>query len=212
MNDEIYRKLAQDYLKQHAAELRRELHEPQLQELFADTSNLDRRVHTSVAALRRARFVRIGGGLIAACLVFAVMLPSISQLFAPSGFAPSSSAGAASSSAPPASSSAQPDSYEILPLGFTLPPQFSVNSVELDNGKTVYRLDDSALDPVVMTMQRTAQPLETAQLTPVVIDGRTVYAHSDAAYHLLTFEQDGIVYELTCKYDINTLVTLSKNI
>jgi len=89
-----------------------------------------------------------------------------------------------------------------------------VASVEQDVGKTVYRLTDSKMDDVVMTLERSGDISQYDTLIELSIGGRSAFGSSGNGYSLLAFE-DGhsdILYVLTCRYDINTLVLLGESI
>lgn len=236
MNDNAFREIARDYCKTYAAALHRELAELEQTNPPA-TPMLDRRIHREIAAMKRARLMKIGT-LVAACLAIAVAIPVFLRISGSAPAASYSSAGMASSagtSAPAAESSAAPSSStgtsapsegaapsesrpsatgQILPLSFSLPAQFTVSKVEQDYEKTVYYLEDENRDPVVMTLELSGDRSAFEQLTPVTLagTGREAYAHSGQGYQMLCFEEQGILYTLTCRHDINTLVSFTESI
>jgi len=197
------------------------------------TPSLDRRVRSGIAALKRPHLLRYTG-LIAACLVVALTATfflryndrgATDDPGSISSSAPSSSSSLAaqpSASAPDlpsASPSAQPSkpasgTYEVIPLSFELPEQFTIASTDQDMGKTIYRLSDSMLDDVVLTMERSGDITRYDALAEFTIGGQSVFGSSGAGYCLLAFmdAQTDILYTLTCKYDVNTLVALSGSI
>lgn len=102
----------------------------------------------------------------------------------------------------------------IIPLSFAMPAGFTVDSVRQDEGETIYRLANAALDDVVLSVEDAATaPLSTGGL--VAVDGEageTAYGLAGADAQFLTFEQDGLRYRLTCQHDIQTLLSLWQHI
>jgi len=234
MSEDQYKRIADEYLREYGAGLRSELDDMERQPIIRDTRSLDRRVRSGIAALKRPQYMRYTG-LIAACVVIALITTLVLRSFpgrvgapaagpdmyspAPSA-APSPSSSAAPSAAPstpPAmapSGSPPAEAYEILPLSFNIPGQFSVASVEQDVNKTIYRLNDNRLDDVVITMELSGDISRYDELTEIQMGRGYAFASSGNGYNLLALRDDGsdILYTLTCKYDINTLVLLGNNI
>ena len=180
-------------------------------------------------------------GLAAACLAVALLAPFalrqytgvsdspdssgeqsyVSQPPAP-GATPEETSGAAPAEPPaPGAAPAQPPAvtppesqYEILPLAFDLPHRFTVTSADLDVGKTIYLLGDDKLDDVVVTLERSGDISRYDTLAELAIGGHDAFGSSGNGYNLIAFRDDDsdILYVLTCKHDINTLVLLSESI
>ncbi len=103
----------------------------------------------------------------------------------------------------------------LMPLPFNLPENFTVAAAKMDNGQSIYYLADAFNDDVVLTMEPVddAQDgMDTEGLRVFDVNGKIVYGSTTGAYSFLTFEEDGVQYTLTCKYDINTLLELSRAI
>ena len=101
----------------------------------------------------------------------------------------------------------------LMPLPFDLPENFTVAAAKMDNGQSIYYLADAFNDDVVLTMKPVGEgqdDMDTEDLRVFDVNGKTVYGRSNGAYSFLTFEEDGVQYTLTCKYDINTLLELSR--
>jgi len=230
MSEKAYKRIADDYLQEYGAQLRRELNQLERSSAGSITPALDRRVRRGTGAGKRARYLRYTG-LIAACLVLGVMTPFLlqlssgggsssspgSQASAPpgsvsSGSAPSTAAPAAPPAAVPATP--PPPVYETLPLSFDLPAQFTVAAVEQDIEKTVYHLADDKLDDVVLTLERSGDLSRYDMLVALSIGGQDAFGSSGGGYSLLAFEDEesDILYVLTCKHDINTLLLLGASI
>lgn len=107
-----------------------------------------------------------------------------------------------------------PAAYEVLPLSIRLPENFTVANQAQDYGKTIYYIEDAFADHVVVTLEKIkdAAPGDKSPLREFSIGGETAYGLYTADYSLLTFEKEDIVYTMTCKYDINTLIRLSEGI
>lgn len=99
----------------------------------------------------------------------------------------------------------------IIPLSFALPPNLMVASVEEDNGKSIYYLQNTQADDVVLTLEY-ADEYDFAGLDTAQINGSTVYYKYRSDYSLVTFEKEGVLYEMTCKHDVATLMDLSSYI
>jgi hypothetical protein len=83
--------------------------------------------------------------------------------------------------------------------------------VEQDVGKTIYYLDNTRLDDAVVTLEYAELP-DISGLTVYEINGQPAYGKYSPDYSALIFTKDGILYELTSKYDINTLMELGEAI
>ena len=219
MNENTYKRIAEEYLREYGSQLRRELDGLEAHGSLPDTLSLDRRVRLGIASRKRVTYLRYAG-LVAACLVFAVLTPLILRFSLGNVTDPTDSTSPTSPTSPGyISDSAAPDmipaeGYEILPLAFSLPGQFSVASVDQDNEKTVYHLTDSKLDDVVLTLEHSGDVSRYDALTEVTIGGRSAFADSGNGYSLLAFtdEESDVLFVLTCKYDVNTLVLLGESI
>lgn len=211
MNDkeQIWRELARQYQQQYEQELQQERQQLEAQ-TWLPTTELDGKVWGYVAERKRRR--RMWSGLAAAAVVLVLLTPALLRSIRLELTPPVSSGGMSSSAASSAASSMAPAEAQPLPLTFALPGQFSVAGVELDQGKTVYTLDNSQLDPVVMTLEQNADTAFLETLTPLTLEGRQVYGLSEDRYQLLAFEQEGILYTLTCQHDLNTLAELGRSI
>ena len=236
-DEKALKRIAGEYLHEYGARLREEM--DSLDEGGAEPAapGLDRRLRRAIGAERRARSMRYAG-LAAACLILALSASLL--LRTPPGGSPSSSqsaggpssqegpsssqsaGGPSSQQGPSSSQSASPGpglqqdgaSYETLALSFDLPPRFSVASVEQDIEKTIYSLQDSMLDDVILTMERGGDISRYLTLAELSISGRQAYGSSDGGYSLLAFldEDSDILYVLTCRHDVNTLLALSRTI
>jgi len=208
-NEEIYRYIASQYEKEMGKQLQAEKGMLEQQWPRTDTRRLDELVRQGTRRRKKVKTAR-WAAVIAACVLFAVIIPlwypPVSDVRQPGS---ADSAGSAAEEQPPLEEAPQ----ELILLSFELPDNLTVDSVGLDNGMSVYYLSDSGLDPVVMQLRYAgADDFRADGLTEIEIAGKTVYGRSEDAYHLLTFESGGIVYTLTCAYDINTLVPLCEKI
>lgn len=221
--NELLKRMARQYAEHYGGLLVAENAELERQGFAPATPWLDKKV-SRIGKTHSLR--RYAGGLsaLAAAVLIALMIPRLLSLYENGITAPDAAATAAPSlSAPsPAAESAAPaapsqapredSAPELLPLTFALPDNFSVADSELDNGKSVYYLADTGLDDVVMTMELDSGGDAFAGLTPVDINGGTVYYKYTRDFSVMAFEKSGITYVLTCKYDVNTLVPLAEAI
>ena len=113
--------------------------------------------------------------------------------------------------------------FEQIALKKELPQEYAVAEVKQDGDKTIYHIESATLDDMIITLVKTSedhariagQDAARAQAGFIKVDllvtGRQALeaqALSKADYNLLAFRADGIDYELSCKYDINSLLTL----
>jgi hypothetical protein len=102
------------------------------------------------------------------------------------------------------------DSGELMPLAFTLPSRYTVESAELDDGKSVYRLaDGGSRDDVVLIMEEpSGRDGGYRDMARVVIDGGEARGLKAEGYNMLVFEHGGIRYTLTNRGDMAALAGL----
>lgn len=217
MSERLFKRMANEYLHEYGARLRREL-----SDAGQDPAGLrisparELRMRRDIASIKRARYIRYAG-LIAACIIVAISLTVLPDLYssrtdtgeyAP---APAATPAATPSAVPAVTPSAV---YETLSLTFDLPVQFTAASVEQDIEKTVYCLEDKKSDDVIMTLERRGDISRYDTLTSISIGGHTAFGSSGNGYNLLAFvtEENDVLYVLTCKYDINTLIILGESI
>ena len=133
----------------------------------------------------------------------------------PGTSSPSPGTSSPSPTAPPPSTPAPPsETYKIIPLSFTLPVQFTVDAVDLDINKTIYHLRDSKRDDVVITLERSGDISRYDDLVEIPLGDSIAFASGGNGYNLLAIMDDehDILYTLTCRHDINTLVLLGNSI
>ncbi len=100
----------------------------------------------------------------------------------------------------------------VIPLNATLPPNFTISATGQDEGRTIYYIDNTEKDNVVLTMQYANELPDTSALKEVPINGQVAYGGYNPDYATLVFIKDGVLYELTSQYDINTLISLGESI
>lgn len=193
-DEDIYRQIAQSYQQQSGEQLHRQrqlLEQAPPSEQWP-TQRMDAVVRDKTRGNRRRKVIRLTAA-VAACFLLVVLAPLMVRLF--------------STQQNDAAKENQAEGImEIAPLSFTLPDNLSVAATEQDQGMTIYYLDDTQKDPVVMQLESTeTAELQTEGLVEIELEGQRVYAAATDSYNLLTFEYDETVYTLTCAHDINTL-------
>lgn len=204
--EELYRWMAVEYAERYGAEVKEEQARIEREGAPYLSPGLDRKVMGRIARMRRGRYIRTAA-LTAAGLLILLLTPALWTLTGP-GPAPSSAVSDGGTS-PSVDGGTIP---YLIPLSFTLPPEFQVGDTKLDNGKSVYYLSNRWLDDVVMTLEVSEEGVFRDGLTQIEIGGVMTYGMSGPDYCLLTFEKEEVVYVLTCKHDINTLVSLGQSI
>lgn len=197
-NDAALRALARRYAELSGTQLNREITSVQSQGAVWNTSRLDRRVLTR----RRTRNTVIATLAAAACVALVVFSPVLQNL---TSTAPTADGQGYVMRDPSAE-------YAIIPLSFALPANLTESGFEQDYEKSVYSLSDSLLDDVVLTLEPYTNDAPFSSLAPLTLDGGGVYYTSTADFKLLTFEKDGVLYTMSCKHDINTLINLARAI
>lgn len=183
-NDKIYKALAERYADAYGAALQQERRQLEQQNIDAVTPRLDARVRQMTGRAPRRRRWLMPVLAAAACLVLLLAVPSLLR-----------------------NQAQQP--LQPLALTFMLPDNFTVASIDYDDGQTVYKLDDMLQDDVVLTLQHDeGAPADYDGMLQIPIGGVTTYARSTNDYHLLLFSYGDVLYTLSCRYDINTLVAL----
>ena len=95
----------------------------------------------------------------------------------------------------------------IIPLDLPVKSGYSVVSAVQDVNRTIYFITDIMQDNIVLILRRgKLTDIETSKLTSVSFGDTSAYLSYDADYSLLVYEKDGVIHELTCRYDVNTLV------
>jgi len=209
--DKVFGELARRYTKAYGESLMTENQELPSQQV--DLPKADQAVKRLMRQSRRRIFYLIGG-LAAACLVITVVLPVKNGLeeTSPRIIAEENQSDAGPHNQP---GQAGQTGGELILLAFSLPENLTVKESMVDQGKSVYLLADRLRDNVVLTMEKLEAPAEaadTAEMTIVEINGHQVYIRSDAAYQQLICYQGDLVYRMTCRYDVNTLLPVAEKI
>ena len=210
-SDEIMKKIADEYVERYGRELRSELEQLEQKPMVSISEiSLERRVRRKIAAQKRRPYLR-ALPLIAACIVIAVIyLPNMlrSEVPAPPYQASSSPAPTVSGAPAPAVQAPEAQGYKIIPLAATLPRGFTQTGFEQDYEKSIYYIEDEYLDDVVITLEPANTPPDTSGLVEIILGESVVFGKQTDAFSLLTFSSDEVLYTLTCRYDINTLLRL----
>ena len=99
------------------------------------------------------------------------------------------------------------EEQDIIPVDFPVKSSYLIVSTVYDSGRTIYFVSGANQDNIVLSLRRgTISGSETAYLTPVTIGGTKVYLSYDADYSVMLYEKDNVVHELTCRFDVNTLI------
>ena len=228
-NDDLLRKAADIYTERYGRVLLEEL--KQLNSLPGDMiteHRLFKRVRGRIAAQKRKPYWQALTSL-AACIVIAILLlpllrspgsQSPGLISSPSHPAPPSTANTPSSPRPTATGPGTQDvpgfitspSFEVIPLSAPLPDGFTQTGFEQDYEKSIYFIEDVKLDNVVITLEKAQALPDTSGLVKIDFGGPIAYARQTDGYSLLTFIRDGVLYTLTCRYDVNTLTRLGSAI
>lgn len=194
-DDVCFRQLAQRYVEMEGAALREELSRGE----GARAPGLDEKVRRGVHS---HRWARVGAGIAAAAAGIVLVL-AVPNFLRHSGATP-----------PPDTSYADGTAGEgDTPIAFTasLPANLSISDTRQDRGQTIYYLKDTRGDDVVMALERAELP-DTQGMQVRRINGTAVYTEETADYAVLIFRRGGVVYTLTCRYELNTLLNAAEKI
>lgn len=209
--DKAFGELARRYTKAYGESLMAENRE--LRSRKVNLPKADQAVKCLLIQSRRRMFYLIGG-LAAACLVLVAVWPVKNGLekIGTQMIAEETQSSSGPQNQPGLSGQT---SGELIPLAFSLPENLTVKESLVDQGQSVYLLADRLQDDVVLIVERLdsqAEAADTNEMIVVEINGHQVYVRGDAAYQQLICYQGDLVYGLTCRYDINTLLPVAEKI
>ena len=195
-HEALFKELAQRYVEEDGRLLNEE--RAAQKDIVTLTLALDKRVQKGTSAKKQTRNRWIVS-LVAAAAVMVLLMPGLLRNFRTKD----NHSGVQNETM---------ETQQLIPISFTLPQNLSVADSNLDRGQSVYALDNTDGDHVVMALEKNAGLPDITELRSVTINGQEAYALQRADYQFLVFEKDNVTYTLTCRYQIDTLVSLGKNI
>ena len=207
-NDDIYRLLANHYIDAQGKDLLKELESTPFPGSYdgAATGNTDLLLNRKLKEIKHAKKRRIVLTLSSAAACFLLIILSVTIFYLTANFNKSSVKALNSSSNTAA------NSPQVISLTLRLPERMSVSSSEQDRNQSVYRLADRYGDNVVMTLENGDGSFTGSGMNAVQIEGKTVYCLSGDYYNMVIFQQKGVLYTMTCHYEMDTLYELSEKI
>jgi hypothetical protein len=202
-DDMIFREIADIYEKRYGSELITEAEKLNEQGASESEMRLKQRLFEQIRAQEAKRKRRIYMSVIvaaAACIILFISVPNMLDY------------GSESAVSAPVASLGDPVSYEVIPLSADLPYGFVQAGFEQDREKSVYYIEDIYSDDVVLTIEESEETIDDSRLTYVSLGDTDAYGTTTGSYSLLTFKRDSVLYTMTCRYDINTLVRLGKGL
>lgn len=205
-NEELLKQLASRYMEYEGEKLRREADE--LNRTIPDKklAKLDRRVLSYVQRRKRIKILRRA---CEAAAIFLIVI-GVSQFI---GIQDQTNHSQQEQKADEMAAGApeKPEEYELILLTAALPEGFQISDVKQDKEESIYYIENDMLDDVVLSIRKASQ-WNKEGLKEIIINDTIAYGISKADYKLLTFQQDGFTYTLTCKYEMETIINISKNI
>ncbi|MCL2059086.1 MAG: hypothetical protein FWH01_08525 [Oscillospiraceae bacterium] len=138
------------------------------------------------------------------------------------GGAPFAGAAGGTGGAPFTSPAGGAPGHEMIALSFNLPPNLSITNVTQDIGQTVFHINEANSDDIVLIAEKSGAAggtgvydedrLKSRGLKEIAINDTKVFAVAKADYSYLTFQSEGIIYSMACKYDYNTIIALCEYI
>ena len=203
-NENIYRHIAERYIDKMGQELLDEQNSNSNNLKHIDTANLDRRVYKGLNKGKGSRIIKFAVS-VAACILLVFAIPVFRWI--------NENGEINKSSDMPSQENFETQvENELIPLSFSLPLNMEVKDKKEDNGMSIYYLEDTFNDDVVMQLERKGADFETEKFTEINIDGYQVYGFSEDNYNMIKFEYQEITYTMTCRYDINTLTGICKKV
>jgi hypothetical protein len=205
-DEEVFKRLADSYVERYGADLLSEQRALEQSGVTVALPRADARVKRLAHERKRKTRTRTLFAAAAACLIMAVGSFAVLDNVPLDSHAPSDSA-------PPSTAGNAPSSQDTLvPLSFNLPGRFTVASSMLDRGTSIYHLDDEQGDDVVLTIRNASKtPVDTEDtedLEPITVGDTTVDGKVRNEYKLLVFEHDGLLYTMSCRDSLGTLIEL----
>ena len=240
-NDVFFKNLASLYVEKDGERLKNELEEMENDSSTSYPQRLDKRIRSNVrmSDIRRAATILAPA---AACflLIFALWgrMPAMdisgplnmnfsspayitSETSSPPSAADSpanlyseyASDADVSSAAEAALKQTQTDASTVMALmAARLPYGYDVTGVDYDNAKTIYHILNDTNNQIVLTTEKTSLDIDLAYYQEIRINGVRVFGMVKNDYSLITYEQDGLIYTLTSRYNYKDLIDISKNI
>jgi hypothetical protein len=195
--EEFLRRAASEYVERQGEAFKEEVARFN-QETHYPTANLERRIFKAVRQ-RKRRFVM---PLVAAAACLALLFFGGRTLFQNIRYIPDI----------PKLTDQTSDDRQLISLSFQVPTGFTQTGAEQDQGQSIYYFDDQLGDNVVLTLEKPEVPIDESFYTQLDINGASAYAASRDYYQIMMFEKDDVLYTLTCRYDVNTLLRFSEKI
>jgi len=193
---------------------------------FPPSKDFERKIAARIRVERFRRPAYIMGS-IAACIIVALIGINILRSFNGDlggfgGFGNVDVGGGGARLAPDSQVAMGGANSDMIALAFNLPPNCSVAGVEQDVGKTIFHINDIKNDNIVLVAEKSddiggtgkydENKLKGSGLKKIEINGTTLYAVAKADFSRFTFKKEGVIYDMTCKYDYNTLIAFCEYI
>ena len=221
-NDDLMKMIADKYVERYGQEL-----EDEMERLAGSPGisiseiRLERRVRRRIAESKRKPYYISALSVLAACFVLTILVLPTYLIIGNLNSADDSSSSAARDNAALSTPSrpspglseqgaagSEQSGFDVIPLSAPLPPGFTQIGFDQDYGKSIYHIEDRQRDDVVIVLERAQLPADTTGLVAISLGGVAAFGKQTDAYSLLTFCVDDILYTLTSRHDINTLIRL----
>jgi len=221
-NEKVFSEVSDIYVEKLGNELLVEYRELKRDNIEYITPNLERRIRNITGESKRNRSKILS--VVAACIIFAMLIPGILGVVKNFGIKNSSKSDEAYAPAPEQkaddTSSESPKSevgkafpdftgsdsgVELLALNFSSSESFTIYNSEVDNGKSIYNIKNRDQDDVVATLEYRSRDNWYESLRSVDINGIAGYISNKADYKMLIVPHEDILYTFTCRYDMATV-------
>ena len=234
-NDALFKALADIYVDSYGKTLLNEAAYLKSQNLEYVTPKVDNRIKS--IAKNRGRRTNRTISILAASIVLVLLIPGIISLTnrkgrgspdlasssGPSSPAPSESYDIEEESPfamvplpPPSvsqssgSGSNETDEIILIPLASNLPSQYRITDSRQDLGQSIYYISSTDSDDIVVTLEYDIGEDWFKSFHPIDIDGMEGYYRNKNDYKILVVIKDGILYTLTCRYEMESVYDFAK--
>lgn len=197
-HDDMWKELASKYADEDGARLKAEAEKLDLEGCRLPDQEMDRRLMERIRRQPKSNVIKLLWSLAACVVIFLLSSPILNRSMTNQSKAPEAVY--------------EEESGGAEAVSFSLPSGYEISTTTVDQGETIYYIEHSKQDDVVLVVRPGTLELDDDSLEPVAIGTVTAYGKQTADYSILKFEKDGFLYTLTCYYEYQTLTEVAESI
>lgn len=194
---DIFKTIASQYVEIDGKKLKAEITKLDKEKRINISPAFNNSIHNNISKLKIRKYI-IRTGTLAACFLLFVLsyyyIQNLNKILPNNKF----------------QEAANQPTYEMITLSVNLPEKYNISQIKQDKEETIYFIHNSTNDDVILTIKKSDNNLEIEGLKKISINNTMAYGLAKKDYSIIKFEKDGNLYTLTCKYDYNTLIEISK--